>query len=790
MPAPVRQVDIARVLQQVANEANQFYRGGKVLADKLVQTDELDCVNLSEVDAIAGEIRADVEITHRMLQVNSNQKFRDIQGILHSVIMERLMFIQTQFRNRLQEVRHMYSMKLRHSLDRLQAEEDTKKEQILSQVIAAKETKLNDKLDQLSKAKKLFRGRDDEYQQLRFMAARYFMLLRKHNIADVEIVEDEDRVQIAGLMEKYHDSIAQCDETIRGLRVQIFQLEELIERSHPQRFGSREGGGGAPPSGKGAVEKHMTPGSRISSAAPRPITSRAAKNTGGDRTQTPLQKQALRQREDSDVKNSPYHRTSVVGINEMDVTSHQSLASSRDNHSQPVGKSRRISTGNRNAWDAGSKFHIPSGHSDDKANFFSNMGGINEFTDNEAALEHAKESAMKKAREALLAKLEEECEMRLQEAIVDPEAELDELRSARARITREWEARFRSAEGMYSNSHLDRILRRQARILKLAGCLVKQNESKIPKADKQIDGYITGLPLFEATRLENLRKEAIAAEERERELQERVALEAERHSSSDVDMESNYDNQSHSSVNHDDAESAGLALSGSILGHNPTTAENLSPISESHEAAKLRAKSMITPTKSTVGSVVEASRARSMFSPSRPETSTNSAFDPLDAEIVRASPQMENLWAQDFSMLGVEGTAAPLLEVVPTVNVTLTPRNYKSPIDRSMQYSQSAPYDTMSMSSHQSKLPSLDRFNIRPWSANSSVKTEHNHDTQSKADLMSTLKICSLQGSPEKIKTPGFGSPKTRARSHTAQSEPETIERKEGSLKIHGIHIN
>ncbi|KAI8853749.1 hypothetical protein BC829DRAFT_276479 [Chytridium lagenaria] len=251
---------------------------------------------------------------------------------------------------------------MRGSMDRIQRDLAAKRDQVIAELEEKTSKKLSERMELLAKAKKMFRSKDDEYQQLRFMAARYFMLLRKHAITDVEVIEDDDRVQIAELMEKYQDSITQSDETIRHLRVQVFQLEELIEKSQTNRVVSRD---------VVTLAKGSSSEKRINSAAPRTVASRASRLSISERSQTPAQK--LNSGHGPEQPSVPstsgnMFRSNTPG-NDVDVSSHFSVASLRADNFLSASKARKTSTGNNrvSAWDTISRFRPQSSQGEDWA---------------------------------------------------------------------------------------------------------------------------------------------------------------------------------------------------------------------------------------------------------------------------------------------------------------------------------------------------------------------------------------------------------------------------------------
>ncbi|KAJ3195549.1 hypothetical protein HK101_011839 [Irineochytrium annulatum] len=87
--------------------------------------------------------------------------------------------------------------------------------------------------------------------------------------------------------------------------------------------------------------------------------------------------------------------------------------------------------------------------------------------------------------------------MQFNEALLVSEQELDDLREMRERITREWETRFRSAEGMYDRAHLRKVLKLQNRLLKLARSAAAGSALKASNCDMEVDCHISGSSLVD-----------------------------------------------------------------------------------------------------------------------------------------------------------------------------------------------------------------------------------------------------------------------------------------------------
>ncbi|KAJ3330768.1 hypothetical protein HDU76_004898 [Blyttiomyces sp. JEL0837] len=535
--------DVRKVLKRVADVKAVYLHSGKAVRDNDAQTSELNSVNLDALNERVDDVREDLALANKMLMVNCGQKHRDAQQIMYKVMREKLNRIQKHYRSQLDETRGDYNAKLKQAVMMAREQEWRKNEDAVQELRTKHEKEVEEKKQHHLKVQKVLRARDDEYNQMKFMAARYFLLLKKNNIVDTEEngAIDEERIKMAGIIEKYQNAIAKCDDEIRELKAQIFELEDALERAEAQSKGflslpqqpisnpaNTNGGGIGSNSvismgsqamantGSGPRQTAAMGGStgapvnpsRSSSAI---LRSRYGLTPSGPNTGKGAPGTAVMARSPGAVGSRPgsVMGTTVDGVSQDLVpgraTSRNSTASAARGAGFTPGtgaRKRMTSTQQQRGVTPFSTYAatISLVGEDSQWRMDGNGEGNEDVGQSSGPIYGGEGMETEDPRKALIMQLETEYEARNEEALAGLRTELENIREERAQVSSEWEARFRSAESMFDDSKLQKILKRQKKMVAFATKLATQRRKAVAKVDQSIDCYITGLTLAEVHR--------------------------------------------------------------------------------------------------------------------------------------------------------------------------------------------------------------------------------------------------------------------------------------------------
>jgi hypothetical protein len=103
-------------------------------------------------------------------------------------------------------------------------------------------------------------------------------------------------------------------------------------------------------------------------------------------------------------------------------------------------------------------------------------------------------------RRAYREQLIEEWELKFNEAMEGPIHQLEEIKKMRERLTEEWESRFRSVQALYDSRHIEKLLKRQEKLLRLAQGVAFEKKKLKVKVDQSVDCHVEGMSLAEIQR--------------------------------------------------------------------------------------------------------------------------------------------------------------------------------------------------------------------------------------------------------------------------------------------------
>ncbi|KAJ3417020.1 hypothetical protein HDV05_007502 [Chytridiales sp. JEL 0842] len=492
--------EVAKVLNEVLEGSNYAYRNGRMTCDRNCQTEELDEVSLQDVDHVAKDIRKDLYITQKMLQVKTDQKLREAHQVLYQAMTDRLQAIAELLRKQLWEARAYCTDQMKRQLqDRIEELGDHNYD-VLKDLEEKQQRDIDEKQQLLDRANKILRTKDEERQKMKFTEVRFYLLLKKHKLIDREATEAEDaeRLEMTAILERYQMCIRRLDRELASLKTQIKLVEDYID-SFNNTAGSPHGSGFF----NQAAPTTPARGSLSVQAPPPRLTGEngiSRSLLGSRQGRTPPTPNSLGKPGTTDSGDWGYNAVGRTGsVSFGFVPGARTYGQSRQ--SSRVGVPSRMNS--MAAHDDQPKTPgTGSGALGRTAETPSSAGGSKSKSG--SARGASSSSAEQDPREKYRARLIKEWEARIEEALEGPRGTLEEIKKMRTKMAEDWESRLKSVEALQDDKTIRKMLKRQERLFSLAKEVAVERNKKKLKVDQNVACHLHGLTLAEYIRKQDL----------------------------------------------------------------------------------------------------------------------------------------------------------------------------------------------------------------------------------------------------------------------------------------------
>ena len=306
---------------------------------------------------------------------------------------------------------------------------------------------------------------------------------------------------MASILESYQKKLKDYDQEIRDLKSKIFEKEDQIESlDKPQSSNQNNPSGFLAPDGMFGSDMPIPTRRKSHVIAESPQDSYEDKlDKDEDAMMASLPKLNNKPPVFGGVSSSRRHsvisQTPFIPEKEADKPA---TVNGTNNPIQnvPIVKQRRQSVVSMSTTRSEDNY---SEENNDKnvSNQSQNRKSVFENTKNNplGLLNQIKLDPKKDPREALKEYLHKKWSAQLNTAMEEQMAEVSELREFKTYLIKQWESRFTSAHSMFEDSHLKKVMRRQAKILNMASEIAAERNRKKPKEDKGIACHISGMNL-------------------------------------------------------------------------------------------------------------------------------------------------------------------------------------------------------------------------------------------------------------------------------------------------------
>ncbi|KAJ3074804.1 hypothetical protein HDU98_010159 [Podochytrium sp. JEL0797] len=210
-----------------------YYKNGKEMWTRGIQTDALRGLEIQEADHVAHTIRKDIDLCEAMMKVTCDVKLKEARVLLYSLMSKKVKDLERIYREKVGEWEGGLKRKLKEQVDASQVIFEKHCISSIQEAILHNKSEIDQKARVRERFLELHIENNQEFQILRYKAAKTYLLLKKHNVAGVpETSEhlDVQRREIVAMVDRFRNSLSDFDDEIRSLQAKIFKLEENVEK--------------------------------------------------------------------------------------------------------------------------------------------------------------------------------------------------------------------------------------------------------------------------------------------------------------------------------------------------------------------------------------------------------------------------------------------------------------------------------------------------------------------------------------------------------------------------------
>ncbi|KAJ3125219.1 hypothetical protein HK100_010931 [Physocladia obscura] len=224
---------IEKTVEMLRASSTVFYKNGKEMWSRESQTTDLINVDLDEIDRISREIRKDMKLSRSMMHVTCNAKMQEAQVLLYSVMSKKIQELCKKYKDELKIAKAKHINALKSEIKRVQQIYEEQSKKVIAEIEAKHIREINAKQQLLEQVSLSYGTQNQEYQTLKYKVTKLYLTLKSKNIPgffDSNEQADAQKHAMIEMVDKLRDSIAKCDEEMRQLRPQLFQLEEEADK--------------------------------------------------------------------------------------------------------------------------------------------------------------------------------------------------------------------------------------------------------------------------------------------------------------------------------------------------------------------------------------------------------------------------------------------------------------------------------------------------------------------------------------------------------------------------------